>query len=139
MSFERVIAHLREAAANIPDIRTRANCHYSIENVALGAFSVFFTQSPSFLEFQRRMKQHRSQHNTATLFGVEKIASDNHMRSLLDGVPADRLYAVLDAVFDELNAAGELERFRSVGGDLLLTIDAPSITAARRYTASTAG
>jgi hypothetical protein len=123
LSFERVISHLREAAANIPDIRTGANCHYSIQDVALGAFSVFFTQSPSFLEFQRRMKQHRSQHNAATLFGVEEIPSDNHIRSLLDGVPADRFYAVFDAVFEQLNAAGELERFRSVGGDLLLTID----------------
>ena len=30
------------------------------------------------------MKQHRSQHNTATLFGVEEIPSDNRIRSLLD-------------------------------------------------------
>ena len=39
------------------------------------------------------------------------------------GWHAEAFYPVFDAVFDELHAAGELERFRSVGGDLLLTVD----------------
>lgn len=34
----------------------------------------------------------------------EEIPSDNHVRSLLDGVPAERFYPVVDAVFDELTA-----------------------------------
>lgn len=94
-----------------------------MQHVALGAFSAFFTQSPSFFEFERWMKQHRSRHNTTTLFGVEEIPTDNHIHSVLDGVPADRFYSVFDAVFAEVDAPGDLEGFRSVGRDLLVTID----------------
>lgn len=91
LSFERVISPLREAAANIPNRRSGTNCHYSIRDVALRAFSVLFTQSPSFLDFERRLKQRRSEHTTT--------------------------------LFVELSAAGELERSRSIAGDLLVTID----------------
>lgn len=123
LSFERVIAHLRQTAARIPDQRTGTNCHYRIEDVALSAFAMFFSQSPSFLDYQRRMNRRRSQHNAASLFGVAEIPSDNHIRSLLDAVPASSFYPVFDTIFDELAGAGELDRFRCLGGDVLVTID----------------
>ncbi|MFP4485173.1 MAG: ISNCY family transposase, partial [Spirochaetaceae bacterium] len=84
---------------------------------------MFFSQSPSFLDYQRRMNRRRSQHNAAGLFGVAEIPSDNHIRSLLDAVPASSFYPVFDTIFDELAGAGELDRFRCLGGDVLVTID----------------
>jgi len=39
--------------SGFPDKRTGSKCHYSIEDAALGAFSVFFVQSPSSLSFQK--------------------------------------------------------------------------------------
>jgi hypothetical protein len=52
------------------------NCHYTIEDTALGAFSVFFTQSPSFLAYQKSMQETKGQNNahevSAQKIGVER-------------------------------------------------------------------
>jgi hypothetical protein len=37
-----------------PDTRAGRETIYTMADAALGAFSVFFTQSPSFLDFQRK-------------------------------------------------------------------------------------
>jgi len=53
---------------------------------ALGAFSIFFTQSPSFLSYRKSMQKTEGKNNAATLFGINDILSDNHIRNLLDEV-----------------------------------------------------
>ncbi len=55
-------------------------------DAALGAFGIFFTQSPSFLEYQRRLQAHKGRNNAHTLFGVTHIPCDNHIRTLLDPI-----------------------------------------------------
>ncbi|RLC23576.1 MAG: hypothetical protein DRH21_06840 [Deltaproteobacteria bacterium] len=47
-SFDNMVKHFRSLISDFPDKRTGANSYYTIEDAALGAFSVFFTQSPSF-------------------------------------------------------------------------------------------
>jgi hypothetical protein len=48
----------------------------------LSAFSVFFTQSPSFLDYRVRMQKQRGRNNAQSLFGVHQIPSDNQIRNL---------------------------------------------------------
>jgi hypothetical protein len=57
-----------------------------MSDAALGAFSVFFTQSPSFLDFQRTLEKAKGCSNAQTLFNMINIPSDNHIRNLLDPV-----------------------------------------------------
>lgn len=47
--FEDMIASLKRAVENFPDKRTGTNTTYSMTDAGIGAFSVFFTQEPSFL------------------------------------------------------------------------------------------
>jgi hypothetical protein len=44
---------------------------------------VFFTQSPSFLAFQKYMQKNKGVNNAQSLFGIQKIPSDNHIRDAL--------------------------------------------------------
>ena len=122
-SFDRLIALLRETAASFPDRRTGANTHYRIEDIALSAFSVFFSQSPSFLDFQRQIGRGSGLHNAASLFGVSQIPTDNQIRSVLDEVPPESLSRMFDTVVGMLDRDGRLDEFRSVGNDLLVTLD----------------
>jgi len=41
--------------------------------IATSAFSVFFTQSPSFLAYQKTMPQNKGRSNAQTLFEMEQI------------------------------------------------------------------
>lgn len=122
-SFERVVEEIRRTAVDAPDNRTGTNCRYRIRDALLSAFGLFFSQHPSFLDFQRQINRKSVRHNMASLFGVEEVPSDNQIRNILDGVPARHFDLVFDRIFTELAEAGELERFRSVGNELLLTID----------------
>ena len=106
-----------------PDRRVGTNTSYTMADFAMSAFSVFFMQSPSFLDFQRTMGRSKGRHNAATLFGVEEVASDNQIRTMLDAVPAESLYGMFDEVVEKLQAHGTLDEFRSIGNDLLVTLD----------------
>ena len=55
-TFSRLVEYLRTVVERFPDARTGKERVYSMADAALGAFSVFFTQSPSFLDFQRSLQ-----------------------------------------------------------------------------------
>ena len=86
LSFPRLMEQLRKVIQDFPDQRTGLNCHYSMEDATLGAFSVFFTQSPSFLAHQRSLEETKGQNNARSLFGIQQIPCDVHLRNLLDEV-----------------------------------------------------
>ncbi|KJR43182.1 transposase [Candidatus Magnetoovum chiemensis] len=114
---------LKRAISKFPDIRTGKNKMYTMEEVALGAFSVFFTQSPSFLAHQQAMKKLHDNSNAETLFSIKHIPSDNHIREMLDEVSPEVLYSVFDVYRERLKKDGILHRFRSINNSYLIAID----------------
>ncbi len=60
-------------------------------------YSVFFTQSPSFLEHQRLMKSSKGKDNGSSLFSLKEIPCDNQIRNLLDPVPASKIFVAFHA------------------------------------------
>jgi len=118
-TFDSLVAELRKAFSNFPDKRTGTNTRYSMEDVALSAFSLFFTQNPSFLQFQRDMKKAKGQSNAQTFFQIDTIPSDNHIRYLLDEVSPEYMYPVFTYIFDTLNEHEYLNSYRRINGDLL--------------------
>ena len=121
--LENLLGQLRAAIANFPDKRRGANKTYSMQDAALGAFSVFFTQSPSFLAHQSAMEKARGESNAQTLFGLKKIPTDNHLRNLLDPVAPEFLNPVFDFVWQTLHSGGFLEPYRSVNDTVLIALD----------------
>jgi hypothetical protein len=123
LDFDTIIDDLRDTAASCPDKRSGSNTRYSMTDIVVSAFSVFFLQCPSFLDFQRTMDKKKGAHNLTSLFGVRGIPTDNHVRDVLDAVPAQSLYPLFDTVMDRLGKQGTLDEFRSIGNDLVITLD----------------
>ena len=73
---------LRETCSGLPDKRRGKNVQYLMADIGMAAFSVFFMQSPSFLAHQRHLADGygHGRSNCETLFGMERIPSDNHVR-----------------------------------------------------------
>lgn len=118
-----MISSLSQAVTTFPDKRKGKNLKYQFSDAALGAFSAFFTQSPSFLAHQRMMQEAQGTSNASSLFGLIQIPSDNHIRDLLDEVEAMKVYPVFDDCFNLLLKRGYLEQFRQESGDLLVALD----------------
>lgn len=122
-TWEQHLAHLRQVVGEFPDRRTGDNTKYSMEDFGLAAFSVFFTQCPSFLAHQKAMQRARGRSNAQSLFHLEDIPCDNQIRQTLDPVPPEKLFACYDAAFDSLYQTGQLESWRLLAGKLLITLD----------------
>jgi len=122
-SFDSIVKFFRSAISVFPDIRTGSNNIYSMEDASLGAFSIFFTQSPSFLAFQNAMKKKKGKSNTQSLFGMSDIPCDNQIKNLLDEVSPAYLFPVFSYIFDGLNSAGHIDTFRSYNNNLLIALD----------------
>jgi hypothetical protein len=123
VTFDDLVAVLHPLFAQFPDKRTGKNTQYSMADAGLGAFSVFFTQSPSFLAFQRSMHESKGQSNSQTLFGMDRIPCDNHIRDLLDSVAPVHVLPMFATILEALRDRGYLEPFRAVNDNLLIPLD----------------
>jgi len=57
--LDSLISAVRRCCGALPDKRRGANGSYTMADIGMAAFALFFTQSPSFLAFQRRLKHVR--------------------------------------------------------------------------------
>jgi hypothetical protein len=84
--LESLLAGFRTVCAGFPDARRITDVDYSMVDIGLSAFSLFFMQSESFLSHQRRLEQGHGRSNCHTLFGMKNISTDNFIRLMLDPV-----------------------------------------------------
>jgi hypothetical protein len=124
LDFEALKGILHRQIAHLPDHRTKGpNTRYAIQDAALGAFGIFFTQSASFLEYQRRLQHTKGHNNAPTLLGVEQVPCDNQVRTLLDPIAPRHLDAVFVEVFAGLEQHHMLAHCRFLGDQLLVALD----------------
>jgi hypothetical protein len=94
LRLEQLINLIQESFRRFSDVRTGQNRQSDLVAAGMGAFSVFFTQSPSFLAYQEDLKRRTGKSNAESLFGMEKIPSDNQIRALLDTVDPSSVASV---------------------------------------------
>ena len=122
-TFSDLVGSLRQTLAGLPDRRTGQNLSYAMEDFGLGAFAVFFTQSPSFLAHQKAMQTARGANNAQSLFGIQNIPGESQIRQMLDPVAPESLFPVYDAIYDTLREQGILQTFRGVHDSTLIALD----------------
>lgn len=118
-----MIKHLEQACETFPDIRTGKNSVYELVDVGMSAFSVFFTQSPSFLAHQGDLKLRKGRCNAESLFHLSELPSDNQIRNLLDPAHPEHVQSVYRHIFVALEEADVLKKRRSFANQLLVAID----------------
>jgi hypothetical protein len=74
--LESLLEGLRCVCAGFSDARHSTDAVYSMADIGLSAFSLFFMQSESFLSHQRRLEQGHGTSNCHTLFGMKKIPTE---------------------------------------------------------------
>ena len=123
MVLESLICGLKALCATLPDRRKGENTIYDMTDIGMAAFSVFFMQSPSFLAQQTALARGRGTSNCQTLFAMQKIPTDNHIRTMLDPVPPTTLFPMFSQTLAGLEAGGGLDAFRRLGGHVLIALD----------------
>jgi len=121
--FDQLIGQLRQRFADFADRRKGKNIQYSMEDIALSAFSVFFTQCPSFLAHQKTMEKNKGRSNAQSLFQIDRIPTPEHIRDMLDPVEPAELFPVYDSVYEALKEQNVLDDFRGVNDTRLIALD----------------
>lgn len=123
LKTDRLINKIKTAAKEFPDLRTGQNTRYEMEDAAMGAFSVFFTQRASFLEYQEEMKRHKGRCNAESLFELVNIPSDSQIRVLLDGVEPKYVKGIFREIYAGLEQTQIIQGMRSHGNSVLIAMD----------------
>ena len=123
LRLERLVKRIKQSFGEFYDARTGQNTQYDMIDAGMGAFSVFFTQSPSFLGHQEDMKRRMGHCNAESLFGMEKVPCDNQIRSLLDPVDPSAVNSVFRDIYLGLDRADVLKGYRSHAQCLLVGMD----------------
>jgi len=102
LRLEKILDCIGSVFDNQYDGRNQDKCTYTLSDAGLGAFSIFYTQSPSFLEHQRNLQKRKAKNNAKNVFGLEEIPTDTHSRTLLDGINSDCLGVVYRHVINRV-------------------------------------
>jgi hypothetical protein len=123
--IDDLISALRATCAGLLDRRRGKNFQYSMGDIGMAAFSVFFMQCPSFLAHQRQLADGagHGRSNCHTLFEMTEIPSDNHIRSMLDPVAPESFYPLFTRGIEALDEGGGLQAFRRLGDHVLIALD----------------
>lgn len=113
----------RMKSKQLTDERRGRNTQYEVNDAALAAFAIFFMQSPSFLAGQRHLQQSKGRSNAETVFQMEQIPTDTHIRNLLDPVRPAELSDEFRLLLDELYRADHLQPWLVLGGRLAFSLD----------------
>jgi hypothetical protein len=121
--FENLIRELSDYFEKLPDYRQGVNTRYEIKDAVVSAFSVFFTQSPSFLASQRLLQKKKGKNNLLKLFGVEHIPTDPQIRNLLDTLEPSLLSDLFPNALKMLEESDGMKDFESHAGQILISTD----------------
>jgi hypothetical protein len=118
-----LLSGLKAVCAAFPDPRKGRSGNIAMADFGLAAFAMFFMQSSSFLSFQRKLETGRGRSNCQTLFGIEKIPSDNYIRDMLDGANPALLAPCFQDIEQRLLEPAMREAFGRLGGRTLVAVD----------------
>jgi hypothetical protein len=103
---------------NLPDYRP-PNADIALTDALMSAFAMFSLKAPSLLAFDKE----RAEDNLHTIYGIERVPCDTHMRAILDPVSPESLRPVFKSVLTQLQRGQALEPLAFLDDSYLLALD----------------
>src|SRR5438128_3840380 len=118
LSADALFHLVRSGFATIPDPRCEDG-DISLTDALMSAFAMFSLKAPSLLAFDKE----RAEGNLHTIYGIERVPCDTHMREILDPVSPKWLRPVFTSDFRQLQRGKALEAMMFLDGHYLLALD----------------
>jgi len=123
LSFAAIRNMIAENLATIKDARA-ANSSNTIADVMLSGLACMYYQSPSLLEFQRKMEKKEQRNNLRSMFAVQSLPTDQGMRNIIDQVDSETAFRpIFKELFNKLQRGKHLEQYQTLPGKYLLNVD----------------
>ena len=118
LSADALFRLVRSGFAKMPDYRPD-DVDIALADALMSAFAMFALKSPSLLAFDRQ----RAEGNLGTIYGIERVPCDTHMREILDPVSPESLRPVFKSGFRQLQRGKALEPLVFFEDGSLLALD----------------
>ena len=123
LSFSAIRNMIAENLAMIKDKRA-ANSSNTIVDVMLSGLACMYYQSPSLLEFQRKMEKKEQRNNLRSMFTVQSLPTDQGMRNIIDQIDSETAFRpIFKELFNKLQRGKHLEQYQTLPGKYLLNVD----------------
>lgn len=123
LSADAMVALLRASFAKIADPRPGNNTVITLTDALMSAYAMFALKDPSLLAFDERREHETQDHNLRSLFKIQDIPSDTHMRTILDPLKPAELAPAFQDIFRALQRGKVLESYRYLDEGYLLALD----------------
>src|SRR5207247_8334862 len=127
LSADALFSLVRNGFAHIPDYRL-SEPDISLADALMAAFAMFSLKAPSLLAFDKE----RVEGNLHTIYGIERVPCDTHMREILDPVSPKWLRPVFTSVFLQLQRVKALEEMMFLAGYFLLSLAGAGVFLSQR-------
>jgi DDE family transposase len=117
LHFDSLVRLLRQRFETLPEQRRCPT--FSLADTLMAGLALFSLKDPSLLAFSRRALDR----NLRSVFGLQAIPSDTHMREILDAVDPDHLRPVFQDVFRQVQRGKLLEDYVFLEGCYLVALD----------------
>src|SRR5215468_8873071 len=111
LSADALFGLVRNGFAHIPDYRL-SETDITLVDALMSAFAMFSLKAPSLLAFDKE----RVEGNLHTIYGIERVPCDTHMREILDPIAPKVLRPVFTSVFRQLQLGQALESMTFLDG-----------------------
>src|SRR5437870_12917148 len=118
LSADALFGLVRNGFAHIPDYRL-SETDIALADALMSAFALFSLKAPSLLAFDKE----RAEGNLHTIYGIERVPCDTHMREILDPVSPKVLRPVFKSLFRQLQRCKALEPMTFLDGHYLLALE----------------
>ena len=120
LNADNLFSLVRKDFQKIPDLRDD-NSKISLDDALMSALAVFQLKDPSLLAFDKRRREEPE--NLHTVFGIDNIPCDSHMRTILDPLALSSLRAPFCSVFRQIQRGKDFEKMAFYDGHYLLSGD----------------
>src|SRR5882672_10833407 len=118
LSADALFRLVQSDCARLPDDRV-GETEIALADALMSAFAMFSLKAPSLLAFDKE----RAEGNLHTIYGIERVPCDTHMREILDPVSPKVLSPVFKSIFRQLQRGKALEAMAFLDGHYLLALD----------------
>src|SRR5713226_8962382 len=118
LSADALLRLVQSGFASLPDYRV-GETEMAFTDALMSACAMFSLKAPSLLAFDKE----RAEGNLHTIYGIERVPCDTHLRDILDPVSPKGLRPVFKSVFRQLQRGKVLEPMAFLDGHYLLALD----------------
>ena len=118
LSADALFRLVHSGFARLPDYRLD-DTEIALTDALMSAFAMFSLKAPSLLAFDKE----RAEGNVHTIYGIERVPCDTHMREILDPVSPTWFRPVFQSIFRQLQRGKALEPMVFLDRHYLLALD----------------